>query len=384
MSKMGNQVLAVDGLTDPSNTLSAYASRRENGATQVMFINKTSSPRIETVSFKGFDPRGKSVSEYQLTGSAGGIWDSSVKYNGVTSPDATNAKGLPAPHTSKVTSSTYTITVPAYSMTMLDFLTGQKALAPDVRIAAPGDTGVFPANTPLALSAEAIAKSGSVKSVQFYQGSTLIGAATAGSNNLFSFNWANPAAGTYVISAKAIAANGLASWSAPVTITLKASGAYKTVPTVPTTVIQAENFDTGGEGIAYHKISPVNGSAYRPGDGVNIETTTDTGGGYDVTASQRGEFLQYTVNVAKAGTYTMTIRYSATSAGGAFHLAVNGKAATKPLVIPPTVGPQAWLNLIVPNVSLSAGKNVLRLIMDANGSNGSIANFNWFSFAFVH
>jgi hypothetical protein len=46
--------------------------------------------------------------------------------------------------------------------------------------------------------------------------------------------------------------------------------------------IQAENFDNGGEGIAYHDTSAGNtGGAYRT-DNVDIETTGDTGGGYDI------------------------------------------------------------------------------------------------------
>src|SRR6185295_4181981 len=47
---------------------------------------------------------------------------------------------------------------------------------------------------------------------------------------------------------------------------------------IPGTV-QAENFDNGGEGTAYHDNDSVNnGGAYRP-TGVDIEATTDGGGG---------------------------------------------------------------------------------------------------------
>ena len=47
--------------------------------------------------------------------------------------------------------------------------------------------------------------------------------------------------------------------------------------------IQAENFDKGGEGVAYHDTEKANqGNQYRPADGVDIEKTSDTGGGYNI------------------------------------------------------------------------------------------------------
>ena len=47
-------------------------------------------------------------------------------------------------------------------------------------------------------------------------------------------------------------------------------------------VIQAENFDNGGQGVAYYDTTPGNtGGAYRSTD-VEIQATSDTGGGYNV------------------------------------------------------------------------------------------------------
>src|SRR5258708_1566924 len=59
-------------------------------------------------------------------------------------------------------------------------------------------------------------------------------------------------------------------------------------------IIQAENFDNGGEGVAYHDTDAANlGGAYRA-TGVDIEATGDTGGGYDVGWTHAGEWLDYT------------------------------------------------------------------------------------------
>ena len=67
-------------------------------------------------------------------------------------------------------------------------------------------------------------------------------------------------------------------------------------------VIQAEDFDQGGEGVAYHDATKGNsGGVYRTNEGVDIEATTDTGAGYDVGNAAAGEWLGYTVNVPQTG-----------------------------------------------------------------------------------
>src|SRR5271165_6273532 len=49
-------------------------------------------------------------------------------------------------------------------------------------------------------------------------------------------------------------------------------------------VIEAENFDYGGEGVAYHSTYARNpGGAYRPNEGIGVEGPfANTGGTYDV------------------------------------------------------------------------------------------------------
>ena len=78
--------------------------------------------------------------------------------------------------------------------------------------------------------------------------------------------------------------------------------------------VQAENYDTGGQGVAYN-VTSVNGTAnsYRS-DGVDLEATTDTGGGYDLGWTAAGQWFKYTVNVATAGTYTVGLRLAAPTA----------------------------------------------------------------------
>src|SRR5206468_3404135 len=97
--------------------------------------------------------------------------------------------------------------------------------------------------------------------------------------------------------------------------------------------IQAENFDNGGEGVAYHDNSAGNnGGAFRSTD-VDIEATSDSGGGFNVGWMTAGEWLNYTVSVAQSGSYTFKARVAANGAGGTFHVEFGGVNKTGPLTI---------------------------------------------------
>src|SRR4029079_8411435 len=106
--------------------------------------------------------------------------------------------------------------------------------------------------------------------------------------------------------------------------------------------IQAENFDNGGEGVAYHDLSAGNsGGQYRSTD-VDIETTTDTGGGYDVGYTDAGEWLEYTVNVASGGLYTFNMRVASCCGGGSYHIEINNVNVSGTKTVPNTGGFQTW------------------------------------------
>jgi hypothetical protein len=144
-------------------------------------------------------------------------------------------------------------------------------------------------------------------------------------------------------------------------------------------IIQAENFDDGGAGRAYMDASAGNsGGQYRTTD-VDIERTSDSGSGYNIAWVSPGEWLNYTVNVGTAGTYDLDVRVASPSGGGTFHIEVNGVDRTGPLAVPNTGGWQAWATMRKSGVSLAAGTQTWRLVMDANGAGGALANFNYIS-----
>jgi uncharacterized protein involved in high-affinity Fe2+ transport len=149
-----------------------------------------------------------------------------------------------------------------------------------------------------------------------------------------------------------------------------------TAAAVPGTV-QAENYDTGGQGVAYN-VTSVNGSAnsYRS-DGVDLEATTDTGGGYDLGWTAAGQWFKYTVNVATAGTYTVGLRLAAPAAvTDALH--IDNSAGTNlsgDVTAPATDGYQTWTTVSV-SVTLPAGTQTLTVDQDNAGW-----NINYLAFA---
>lgn len=133
--------------------------------------------------------------------------------------------------------------------------------------------------------------------------------------------------------------------------------------------IQAENFDLGGEGVAYHDLEPANQSGqYRTADGVDIEATTDTGGGFNVDYTASGDWMEYTINVPSAGNYTLTERVASAGATQSFRVEFNGVDKTGAVAIPNTGGWQTWVNLSQ-TVNLSAGVQVMRLYFLGNDGN---------------
>jgi Carbohydrate binding module (family 6) len=143
--------------------------------------------------------------------------------------------------------------------------------------------------------------------------------------------------------------------------------------------VEFENYDTDGSGTAYVDATTGNtGNVYRY-DSVDIQATTDAGGGYNVAWVKATEWLNYTVAVATTATYAIDVRVASSGAGGTFHIEVDGVDKTGPVTVPNTGGWQTWTTLTKTGVSLSAGTHGIRVVMDTNGATGSIGNFNWFA-----
>ncbi len=120
------------------------------------------------------------------------------------------------------------------------------------------------------------------------------------------------AAGTYTVNLTVTNASGSDDELKTGYITVTAAPTNETTgpypaPHVPTARIEAEDFDTGSQGVAYSDLEPANlgNSNHRPGEGVDIETA---GGVTNVAYIRAGEYLKYSVDTTATGTFTLTLR----------------------------------------------------------------------------
>lgn len=158
--------------------------------------------------------------------------------------------------------------------------------------------------------------------------------------------------------------------------------------TIPYAIIEAERYDFGGEMVAYHDSTPENeGGAdlsVNRGYAVDVETTSDVGGGYDVGWITPGEWLIYSTYVSETATYTPEIRFAADGHGGFMHLEFfypkRETIRTGPIELPGTGGWQTWQTLTVPNIHLPQGRWYMRMVFDTGNADGWLANINWVRF----
>ena len=141
--------------------------------------------------------------------------------------------------------------------------------------------------------------------------------------------------------------------------------------------IQAEDFGNGGRDVSYHDLTPGNfGAVYRTTD-VDIEATSDAGGGYNVGWLRAGEWMVYPLEVSSTDVYAFEARVASQGAGGTFHIEIDGVNRTGALKIPDTGGWQRWATLQLPNLTLNAGRRMMRLVIDAGGASGDAGNINF-------
>lgn len=147
--------------------------------------------------------------------------------------------------------------------------------------------------------------------------------------------------------------------------------------------IEAEDFDEGGEGVAYHDAEPENlerkRPAYRDG-GVDLESRAAASNRYNLGWTRAGEWLAYTVDVREAGTYRVEMMVASEKAGGRFHVEFGGVDRTGAIMLPDTGGWERLAPLVKDGVRLEKGTYVMKVVMDADGPSGSVGDIDFFRF----
>ncbi|HYC84337.1 MAG TPA: carbohydrate-binding protein, partial [Chryseosolibacter sp.] len=118
----------------------------------------------------------------------------------------------------------------------------------------------------------------------------------------------------------------------------------------------------------------IQAESYCQMSGVQLETTTDTGGGQNVGWIDTGDWLGYRITVPSAGSYTVSYRVASGGSGGSIRLEkLGGSLVYGTITVPSTGGWQNW-QTISHTVTLSAGNQEIGLAAATGGF-----NINWFN-----
>lgn len=144
------------------------------------------------------------------------------------------------------------------------------------------------------------------------------------------------------------------------------SGRAVEVRMTPSVVIQAENYNTGGEHYGYHK-NPLEGG---------MQQETQNGITY-LKDMKSGEWVRYSINVKEAGRYGITCRMFQKRSGGKFRIAVNGVYKTGEIVLSGSAG--VWNETLVYPIELETGEQYI----DFRIKSGDI-DIDWIKFGTGH
>ncbi|MFN8438852.1 MAG: Ig-like domain-containing protein [Cytophagales bacterium] len=232
--------------------------------------------------------------------------------------------------------------------------------APTVSITAPANNANYTEPASINITANASDANGTVSSVDFYNGTTLLGSDASAP---YSYTWSNVAAGTYTITAKATDNLGAVTTSSAITVVVKAiptdcngtpngtatldnCGRCVGGTTTKTACVGSSEIETDAciyDGVLETKNAGFKGTAY-----ININNAI-------------GSQLSFNVNAASAGAYTLSFRYAA---GGTVDrpaaISVNGTSLPSNLSFPAT-GAFTTYKTVEMAFTLRAGSNSIIL-----------------------
>ena len=135
--------------------------------------------------------------------------------------------------------------------------------------------------------------------------------------------------------------------------------------------LQAEDYSN-----AYDTTAGNTGGQYR-NDNVDIEATSDAGGGFNVAWTASGEWLAHNnVTFPTTGAYTIAYRVAAPSAGGVISADINaGTTQLGTVAVPATGGWQSWTT-VQRTINVNAGTYNLGTFISSAGF-----NLNWIRIA---
>jgi|GEM_PF-219835 len=127
--------------------------------------------------------------------------------------------------------------------------------------------------------------------------------------------------------------------------------------------LEVEEYDIGGEGLAYHDSEPANIPAgFRLDEGVDIGTFGD---GFILEYVAEGEWIEYTVDIAEGGIYEVEADVASERSNGAFSITFNKNNASTDFIAPNTGNWKAFQTIMANReIELEGGTQQMRLNID--------------------
>lgn len=148
-------------------------------------------------------------------------------------------------------------------------------------------------------------------------------------------------------------------------INQETKGPYTGTPIAIPGVLEAENYDKGGQAVSYNDTDVTNNGAVYRTDGVDIGGTASK---YNIGWTAAGEWLEYTVNISETTTYIAEFLTSSLNGGGSLGLTLDGTSILSAASVASTSDWSVY-QPFTKEVNLIKGKHVIRINIEKAGFN---------------
>ncbi len=245
-------------------------------------------------------------------------------------------------------------------------------LDPDMKLTLTSDPAPTTVNTSTIIKAEVSSPTSTIANVKIYLDDVLQRTIT---KEPFEYTYRPTARGEYHFKAEATDAEGRMSEVAEYTLVANPKRTpHKGAIAIPG-IIEAENFDRGGEGFTFHDSDETDEGkcGYRSdNEGVDIMTGN---GGYVISNTKSGEWLEYTIDVKESGRYSFEATVSAGVTGSSFTMTLTdgGTSVSLARASVPRTANNSWdkYRTIRGNFArdIEAGQHTLRITISGSNCN---------------
>lgn len=218
-----------------------------------------------------------------------------------------------------------------------------------ISFSSPSASGKYSDGDVLSISVKVGSKVEATKIVFSIDGDEL----TTISSEPWSTKW-TATSGNHVIKAVATMSDGSTSEAETEIFVNVPQTPYNEVPAMVPGKIEAEEFDYGGDGYAYYDNDAENRNGDTRDEGVDMSATA-------IGYTQKGEWLEYTIEVEQDGEYAMSASVASGADGASFKLYIDNEAVTDVIDVPNTGDWETFVSVESEIGTLTAGKHILKL-----------------------